>query len=157
MTDKAIKFECKKDCKKKNTSECYELNCIEGQINVLEQLSRKTAECEKLKEENEELNKRNTFLLQRLEVDDNDTSLVFKLQNELRQKENEFYQAIKSNVKYKQVLNEIANIIKNRIEEKYHKNCKHFKNCTNACGIGIQEELNTILDIISKAKDGKNE
>lgn len=49
MTDKAIKFECKKDCKKKNTSECYELNCIEGQTDVLEQLSRKTAECEKLK------------------------------------------------------------------------------------------------------------
>lgn len=44
MTNKAIKFECKKDCKKKNTSECYELNCIEGQTDVLEQLSRKTAE-----------------------------------------------------------------------------------------------------------------
>lgn len=42
MTDKELKFKCTKDCKKKNTSECYELNCIGGQANVLEQLARKT-------------------------------------------------------------------------------------------------------------------
>ena len=55
MTDKEIKFKCTKDCKKKNTSECYELNCIEGQTNVLEQLSRKTAECEKYEQALDEI------------------------------------------------------------------------------------------------------
>lgn len=58
--------------------------------------------------------------------------------------------------KYEKLLNNITNIIKNRVEEKYYKNCKHFKNCTNACGIGIQEELRTIFDIISKAKVNEN-
>ena len=45
------------------------------------QFDRKMHECEELKEENEVLNKRNNFVLRRLDGDDNDTSLVFKLQN----------------------------------------------------------------------------
>lgn len=54
MIDKEIKFKCTKDCKKKNTSECYGLDCIEGQLNVLEQLKRKEQECEKLKSQVDE-------------------------------------------------------------------------------------------------------
>lgn len=65
------------------------------------------ARLNELKEDNEELNKRNNFLLRRLEVDDNDTSLVFKLQRELENSKSEFYCAIKSELKYKKALEEI--------------------------------------------------
>lgn len=57
--------------------------------------------CERLEEENEELNKKNNFLLQRLEVDDTETSLVFKLQRELENSKSEFYHAVVTNVKLK--------------------------------------------------------
>lgn len=74
---------------------------------ILENENKYKQECEELKEENEELNKRNNFLLQRLEVDDTETSLVFKLRKELENSKNEFYFAIKSELKYKQALDEI--------------------------------------------------
>lgn len=55
MDSKGIKFECTKDCKKKNTSECFELNCIEGQNDILQQLSQQVKECEKYKARSESL------------------------------------------------------------------------------------------------------
>lgn len=50
MMDKEMKFECTKDCKNKNTSECYELNCINGQTDILEQLARSEARVKELEE-----------------------------------------------------------------------------------------------------------
>ena len=124
------------------TRECDEL--ISGKDFYLLKIETLEDKCEELKEENEELNKRNNFLLQRLEVDDTETSLVFKLQNELRQKGNEFYLAIKSIVKYKQVLSDI---------EKYAK-----ENDDLLQGLHHEWANNKIiLDIINKAKDGKND
>lgn len=128
-------------------------NCGNNPDCYFKQLARKTAECEELKEENEELTQRNAFLLQRLEVDDNDTSLVFKLQNELRQKSNEFYQAIKSNVKYEQALDEIENIIK----DLENKNILTFPDLSKEENYNmIMKQCNSgyvqILNIIAKAK-----
>ena len=48
MTDKQIIFNCDVDCIKKNTEECFELECIYGQESILKQLSRKEQECETL-------------------------------------------------------------------------------------------------------------
>ena len=67
-----------------------------------------------LKAENEELTTINARLLGRLEVDEKDTSLVFNLDKELRQKEKEFYTAIQKVVKLKQTLTEIKEIIRNQ-------------------------------------------
>ena len=123
------------------------------------QLARKMQECEELKEENEELNKRNNFLLRRLEVDDNDTSLVFKLQNELQQKSNEFYHAVVTNVKfskevdrYRKALEEIERYCKNVSVEENLYNSRHFYNG----GVTV-EVVNEILDIINKVKGVDNE
>lgn len=48
MTDKQITFKCDVDCKRKNTEECFELDCIKGQESILKQLKSKEQECEAL-------------------------------------------------------------------------------------------------------------
>lgn len=58
--------------------------------------------CEKLQEQIEELETINQRLLHRLEVDDNDTSLVFKLDKELRIKGQELATAIIKQVELQQ-------------------------------------------------------
>lgn len=50
MTDKQIIFKCDVDCIRKNTEECFELDCIKGQESILKQLQTKEQECEELKE-----------------------------------------------------------------------------------------------------------
>ena len=50
MTDKQIIFKCDVDCIRKNTEECFELDCIKGQESILKQLKAKEQECEELKE-----------------------------------------------------------------------------------------------------------
>ena len=69
MTDKEqiIDFKCTENCYKKNTSECYGLECIEGQHNVLKQLACKTQECEELKEDYKELEQRHNGAFQDFE------------------------------------------------------------------------------------------
>lgn len=91
--------------------------------------------CEELREECDELNKRNNFLLQRLEVDDTETSLVFKLQRELENSNSEFYFAVKSELKYKRALDELKDFI--------------FSNDEALDILGSEN----ILAIINKAKD----
>jgi hypothetical protein len=49
MTDKQIIFKCDVDCVRKNTEECFELDCIKGQESILKQLQAKEQECERLK------------------------------------------------------------------------------------------------------------
>jgi predicted nuclease with TOPRIM domain len=49
MTDKQIIFKCDVDCIRKNTEECFELDCIKGQESILKQLKAKEQECEELK------------------------------------------------------------------------------------------------------------
>lgn len=95
-----------------------------------------------LKEENEELNKRNNFLLRRLEVDDTETSLVFKLQRELEQGKSEFFYAIKSELKYKQALDTIKSIVSSTLD------------CGEWIGQG-DNKMENILNIINKVKDGE--
>ena len=73
---------------------------------------------DQLKAENENLTTINARLLGRLEVDEKDTSLVFNLDKELRQKEKEFYTAIQKVVKLKQTLAEIKEIAKQEIDSK---------------------------------------
>ena len=114
-------------------------------IDLEELYEQQKQECEELKEENEELNKRNNFLLRRLEVDDNDTSLVFKLQNELQQKSNEFYHAVVTNVKLSKEVDRYRKALE-EIEE--YCNNQNLKFDTTAC---------EILNFINKAKDGNNE
>ena len=58
MTDKQIIFNCDVDCIKKNTEECFELECIYGQESILKQLTRKQQECEELNLENFDLKDR---------------------------------------------------------------------------------------------------
>ena len=55
MTDKQIIFNCDVDCIKKNTEECFELECIYGQESILKQLASKQQECEGLNLENFDL------------------------------------------------------------------------------------------------------
>mgnify|MGYP006362964593 CR=1 FL=1 len=50
MIDKQIIFKCDVDCIRKNTEECFELDCIKGQESILKQLQAKEQECEELKE-----------------------------------------------------------------------------------------------------------
>ena len=69
-----------------------------------------------LKADNEELTTINARLLARLEVSETDTSLVFNLDKELRQKEKEFYTAIQKVVKLKQTLIEIKEIIEQGVK-----------------------------------------
>lgn len=83
----------------KEQLEAYKMEADEGkEINA------------ELKAENEELTTINARLLGRLEVDETDTSLVFNLDKELRQKEKEFYTSIQKVVKLKQTLTEIKEI-----------------------------------------------
>ena len=49
MTDKQIIFKCDVDCIRKNTEECFELDCIKGQESILKQLKAKEQECGELK------------------------------------------------------------------------------------------------------------
>ena len=54
MNDKQIIFKCDADCIRKNTEECFELNCIKGQESVLKQLELKEQTLKKIKEITEE-------------------------------------------------------------------------------------------------------
>ena len=83
---------------------------------VYEHMRYEQQQLDQLKAENEELNIINTRLLGRLEVDEIDTSLVFNLDKELRQKEKEFYIAIQKVVKLKKTLTEIKKISENVIK-----------------------------------------
>lgn len=70
MTDKQIIFKCDVDCIKKNTEECFELECIYGQESILRQLKSKEQECEKLKDiANRTLDKLNKYLDQQVQLD----------------------------------------------------------------------------------------
>lgn len=62
---------------------------------------------EQLKQECEELKEVNSRLLQRLEVDDSDTGIVYRQELELQNKENEFYMAVKNLTRYRKALEEI--------------------------------------------------
>lgn len=153
MTTRYVKCEKCKDCCFKQlahkTQECEELKeyhnkcCQEFEkekqdlINKYNQLSRdfyngkycnvdKCKQLDQLKSENEELTTINARLLGRLEVDETDTSIVFSLDKELRQKEKEFYTSTQKVVKLKaekeqaeQKLEQIRNIASN------------YKNCNN--------------------------
>ena len=106
-------------------AEYYNLFCKDNPNCYYKQLKHKEQECEaykmeadegkeinaELKAENEELTTINARLLGRLEVDETDTSLVFNLDKELRQKEKEFYTAIQKVVTLKQTLTEIKEIV----------------------------------------------
>ena len=50
MTDKQIIFKCDVDCIRKNTEECFKLDCIKGQESILKQLKRNEQECEDLRQ-----------------------------------------------------------------------------------------------------------
>ena len=134
--------------------ECYnEPYCSLNQ--VLEQLEAYKMEAEEgkeinaeLKAENEELTTINARLLGRLEVDEKDTSLVFNLDKELRQKEKEFYTAIQKVVKFKETLTEIKEICKNNDELKGDFNlvdCDKYK-------LGKHNLANRILQKISECE-----
>ena len=56
MTDKQIIFKCDVDCIRKNTEECFELDCIKGQESILKQLKAKEQECEEFRKANDEKN-----------------------------------------------------------------------------------------------------
>ena len=147
-SSKVFEFDCSdfKNCYfkqlKRKEQECDEL--ISEKDFYLQKIETLEDKCEELKEENEELNKRNNFLLQRLEVDDTDTSLVFKLQRELENSRGEFYLAIKSELKYKDALDEIEKYAKenNDLLQGYHYEWANNK---------------IILEIINKTKDGNND
>ena len=88
---------------------------------------------EELRVENNELNTINTRLLERLEVDKTDTSLVFNLDKELRQAKKEFYIAIQKVVKLEQTLTEIKEIIQSDYctEIGSCEFCAEIGNCLN--------------------------
>ena len=130
---------------------CIVLNTFE----TFEQLEAYKMEAEEgkeinaeLKAENEELTIINARLLGRLEVDEKDTSLVFNLDKELRQKEKEFYTAIQKVVKFKETLTEIKEICKNNDELKGDFNlvdCDKYK-------LGKHNLANRILQKISECE-----
>lgn len=96
-----------------NLKEIYELikknDLWRGIVNVVNE--KLEEQLDQLKAENKELTTINARLLDRLEVDETDTSLVFNLDKELRQKEREFYVAIQEIVKLEQALKEIKPIL----------------------------------------------
>lgn len=162
MTNKAIKFECKKDCKKKNTSECYELNCIEGQTDVLEQLSRKTVECDKKswvigdlcykihnqrKEINNRLKQIEAFKQENEELKAENQNLKSSLTNSIMSK---FISLCNETSKHKQALD----VIEKELKEDIY--CE-----SQECGSDDYEEClkctkEHILDIIRNTKEKNN-
>lgn len=151
MTDKEIKFKCTKDCKKKNTSECYELNCIEGQTNVLEQLSRKTQECEEIKEKYEALKLENQ----------EGYEIVAELKHECEEHENKIKKLrknlaleIEARVRYRKVLEEIEKIAKsfNKNELCFYKEINECDCCDMVADCNYLRRAK-ILYIINVAKE----
>lgn len=68
------------------------------------------------------------------------------------------YKNTKADVdRYHKALEEIENNINKYFEEGFYKNCRYAKECTKACGLATNRVLNKTLDIINKAKGGKNE
>lgn len=148
MTDKAIKFECKKDCKKKNTSECYELNCIEGQTNVLEQLSRKTAECEELKAQLETYSKM---------LDNPEFKIAL---TDVRTGEREVWRKLGNKAqRYEQALDAIEKELKECVYcESQECACDDFEECLKCTKEHILDFISKAKDInVPHKKDGKNE
>ena len=136
---------------KAKEQECERLK-NERTIDLVKQL-------DQLKAENEELTTINARLLGRLEVDETDTSLVFNLDKELRQKEKEFYTAIQKVVKLKQTITEIKEIARvNSINTCWTAislcaDCDEIKEC------GLQspfEKLKAIIQKISEC-EGNND
>ena len=120
----------------------YEVGSLENDRDILKE------QLDQLKTENEELTTINARLLGRLEVDETDTSLVFNLDKELRQKEKEFYTAIQKIVKLKQTLTEIKEICNNNDELKGDFNlvdCDKYK-------LGKHNLANKILQKISECE-----
>lgn len=100
-----------------NNSEWLDKSMLDDEVSeVIEKIELDYAQLDQLKAENEELTTINARLLGRLEVDEKDTSLVFNLDKELRQKEKEFYTAIQKVVKLKQTLTEIKEIIEQGVK-----------------------------------------
>ena len=109
------------------SSKVFEFDCSDFKNCYFKQLARKTQEYEELKEVN-------SRLLQRLEVDDLDTGIVYRQELELQYKENEFYMAVKNLTRYRKALEEIENFMNYEFS-------------------GQNEWVKTrVLDIINKAK-----
>ena len=133
---------------KAKEQECEELAYENYELNEL---------FDRLKAENEELTTINARLLGRLEVDEIDTSLVFNLDKELRQKEKEFYTAIQKVVKLKQTLTEIKEIAEtcqgHNVGGCY--DCKYFDNCeVEDEEIPTRDVCKLILQKISEVENG---
>ena len=149
-----------KDAKFKIYGNCGQF-LIEDKLSYQEQLARKTQEYENLKKDYKELEQRhngafkdfeqlkqeceelkevNSRLLQRLEVDDSDTGIVYRQELELQNKENEFYMAVKNLTRYRKALEEIERVC--------IKDTRKFADGTEL----RYDSLDDILDIINKAK-----
>lgn len=121
MEDKEQIIECA-DC----TSKC---NCFYNFLNYrLEQLARKTQECEELK---------------------NKLACQININNHLAD-----YQVTANKLMdyYRKALEEIENNINKYFEESFYKNCRYAKGCTSACGLATNRVFNQILNIINKAE-----
>ena len=97
---------------------------------------------EELKQECGELKEVNSRLLQRLEVDDFDTGIVYRQELELQYKENEFYMAVKNLTRYRKALEEIEGIV--------NETCIDSQSDCKSCNFSCEHK--DILDIINKAK-----
>ena len=140
---------------KRKEQECEELkerlncNCFDPKSNnnrcisynrIVEDYERDLKQLDQLKAENDELTTINARLLGRLEIDKIDTSLVFNLDKELRQKEKEFYTAIQKVVKLKQTLVKVKNMIEKSRDKLY--------DCDSI--IYADDKLVEILDVINE-------
>lgn len=127
------------DYENEGTKECYAYsNECEANNCYFKQLARKTQECEELKEEKAEIKKflgiSSKTILERLE--------------ELQERRDELSD---KNLSYEQALDEIEKELKEDINcESQECGCDDFEEC-------LKCTKEHILDIINKAKDGKNE
>lgn len=146
--------------------ECYR-SCDEYENCYYKQLQRKTAECEELKKREKYLynfltNKYNygsfrpmwgAYLLEYLfneDLGDFFNEEEYTMSDTIKEKEKEITNLGQKCEKYEQALNEIENETKSLKRMNYGYDELDIKE-------DVMEVANDILDIISKAKDGKNE
>lgn len=111
MTDKQIIFKCDVDCIRKNTEECFELDCIKGQESILKQLKRKEQECENLKKQ--------------IKIIDDEIIVV-----EITEKQFEEYQKLKQSLtEIKQLLSDALDTDKTDAEQSFDNIHKAIKLC----------------------------
>lgn len=101
-----------------------------------------------LQQENEELKAVNLRLLHRLEVEDEDVSLVYQLEKELDNKKSEWYSALEKSVKYEQAIKNIRSISDAIV------NGTHFANNMQDLNEHFQILNQQILDIIKGVSKG---